>query len=179
MTNLSSQATSTTTITSERGSRARRRMIVSILGLASVLALVAGCACSTVPPRLHTDPTVAVVRHVIAIDNTFAGGGNPFSRVLVSPKRLDGSSLSSATKSAINSELSDLGDVKVSSASPNTRAREAQISVGKVVRTSTGVVIEARMNCGELCALRATYELTKGAGGGWTVTGRRGPVMVS
>ena len=92
----------------------RRTSMKSLIGLLSVVALVAGCACSAASPPVHTDPTVAVIRHVIAQDNTFGGGGNPFSRVVVDPKRADGASLSAATKAAIVSELADLGDVEVS-----------------------------------------------------------------
>ncbi|MEZ5372373.1 MAG: hypothetical protein R2704_06485 [Microthrixaceae bacterium] len=155
----------------------RRTSMTSLIGLLSVMALVAGCACSAASPAVHTDPTVAAIRHVIAQDNTFGGGGNPFSRVVVDPKRADGTSLSAATKAAIVSELADLGDVEVSTS--KVLDGEASIQVGAVVTTPTGVDIKVNMYCGNVCGLFATFTLVQWPGGGWTVTGTRGPIAVA
>lgn len=155
----------------------RRRMATAVGGLMAVLALVAGCACSAAPPPVHTDPSVAVIRHVLVKDNTFGGNGNPFSRVMVSPKRLDGTQLSPTTKAAINGQLRDLGDVKVSTR--KVSGNEAGIRLGQVVTTTRGVNIRVVMNCGNVCGLEATYKLVKSPNGGWTVTGTTGPVGVS
>lgn len=160
-----------------RVSQLRRRSVMSLIGLASVLALVAGCGCSPVPPPVHTDPTVAVIRHVVAEANTFGGGGNPFSRVVIAPKRLDGSKLSPDTKSAITAELADLGDIEVSTS--KVRNGEASIKVGAVVTTSKGATIEVSMYCGNVCGQYATFVLQQGPGGAWSVTGTTGPIAVS
>ena len=161
-------------ISSDLHNTPRRRMAASFAGLAAVLALIAGCACSAAPAPIHTDPSVAVIRHVLVKDNTFGVNRNPFSRVMISPKRTDGTQLSSATKAAINSQLRDLGDVKVSTRKAS--GNEASIQLGRVVTTSSGVNINVSMYCGNVCGLDATYTLVKWPGGGWTVTGTTGPV---
>ena len=155
----------------------RRRLATSLAGLAAVLALVAGCACSAAPPPVHTDPSVAVIRHVLVNDNTFGTNRNPFSRVVVSPQRTNGTQLSAATKAAITTQLRDLGDVKVSTA--KVSAGQAGIRLGSVVPTSKGVNIKVDMYCGNVCGLQATYKLVKGPNGGWAVTGTTEPVAVS
>ena len=161
-------------ISSDLHNTPRRRMAASFAGLAAVLALIAGCACSAAPPPVHTDPSVAVIRHVLVKDNTFGANKNPFSRVAVSPKRTDGKQLSSATKAAINAQLRDLGDVKVSAR--KVSGNEASIRLGRVVTTSSGVNINVTMYCGNVCGLDATYTLVRGPNGGWSVAGTTGPV---
>ena len=166
-----------TTRTEVQNNGVRRRSLASPDGLDAVLSMVTGCGCSATPPPVHSDPTVAVIRHVVAEANTFGGGGNPFSRVVIAPKRLNGTNLSSSTKAAINAQLRDLGRIEVSTA--KIRDGEAAIRVGAVVQTARGVNIEADLYCGNVCGQSATFTLARGAGGGWRVTGTTGAISVS
>ena len=153
--------------------RVRRRSIASFVGLISVLALVAGCGCSVAPPPVHTDPSVAVIRSVLGdVARDVGFGNNPYSRVVISLKRADGSPLSARIKTAIARELQDLGDIEVTTS--KVRSGEASIELGRVVETSKEARITVELVCGSMCGRYGTYTLEQGAAGGWVVTGVSG-----
>lgn len=180
-------------------SLARLKWRMQLGALASALMLAAGCSASTESqapdegaaanePATATvagDPTAAGVRYVLTKQNSFGASGNPFTRVSIDPVRMDDTPLSAAESEALKMELADLGDVQVSPAKPkdpselpSVSADEARMRVGPVLPTDQGVSIQISLGCGSTCGSAATYELSPGDDGEWTVTGTDGPVTL-
>jgi len=174
----------------------------------TVFLTVLATACSsaetttTVPSEDSDSAAIyAVALHeLVTDDNTFGGGGNPFSELLVLTA-LDAAAgagyiregstggirpLSDGERSAIEAALSPLAPVRWIDDAAAWRTDEmmpvvegsAILSVGSITFDGDGALVPMSMWCGGLCGTWFNYRVIQ-SDQGWIVAGIEGPIVVS
>lgn len=169
-----------------------------------------GTACSSTEPATtipsgdasaNTAEIYAVALHELVVaDNTFGGGGNPFSELLVLTT-LDAAAgagyiqegstdgirpLSDDERKAIEDALSPLAGIRWIDDAAEWRTddlmpvieRSAILGVGSITFDGDGALVPISMWCGGLCGTWFTYRVIQ-SDQGWIVAGIEGPIAVS
>lgn len=182
------------------------RLFVSIVALA--LALVtAACGSTeatttTIPPGDSPGNTAEIyataLRQLVIDDNTFGGGGNPFSEFLVLAMTdpgagavNDGSAqgnrpLSDEERAAIEAALTPIAPMRWIEDAAEWRTEDlmpvvegsAILGVGPITFDDDGALVPMSMWCGGLCGTWFTYRMVD-TDQGWVVSGIEGPIAVS
>jgi hypothetical protein len=179
------------------------RLFVSIAALAMVAAACTSTEpATTIPPGDSSADTAeiyaAALRQLVVDDNTFGGGGNPFSELLVQAS-FDSAAgtatpgaqglarpLSDAERAAIEAALTpiapmrwidDVAEWRTDDLMPVVEG-SAILGVGPIAFDDQGALVPMSMWCGGLCGTWFTYRMVD-TDQGWVVSGIEGPIAVS
>lgn len=169
-----------------------------LIAYAIVLALFVA-ACGTSDPADDTSDSAAIyavsLEQLVIDDNTFGGGGSPFTELLVqsSLDRGAGSgepgeirALTEDEMAAIEATLAPHGTVRWIDDADEWRTSDlmpvvegsAILGVGPITLDDQGALVPMSMWCGGLCGTWFTYRVID-SDAGWTVQGVEGPIAVS
>lgn len=178
--------------------------VVAALAMLALLAAACGDTGSTTTTASgdSSSETAAIyavsVRQLVEDDNTFGGGGNPFSELLLQTS-LDPSAgsaspggggavrpLSEAERTAIEEALSPIAPMRWIDDPDEWRTDDlmpvvegsAILGVGPITFDDEGALVPMSMWCGGLCGTWFTYRVAQGDGE-WVVLDIEGPVAVS
>jgi hypothetical protein len=177
---------------------------VAIVSLLAVLAAACGSAESTttIPPGDSSADTAEIyavaLRQMVVDENTFGGGGNPFSEFLVQAG-LDPAAgtaapgvqdlvrpLSDEERGAIETALTPIAPMRWIDDPAEWRTEDlmavvegsAILGVGPITFDDDGALVPMSMWCGGLCGTWFTYRVVD-SDQGWVVSGIEGPIAVS
>jgi hypothetical protein len=171
-----------------------------VIALIAVIALtVAACGSDEEAAGSESGEIYAAsLRELVTVDNTFGGGGSPFSELLVQ-KDLDPAAgtavpdstaetrpLTEAERNAIEAALSPIASVRWIDDAAEWRTDDlmpvvegsAILGVGPITMDDDGALVPVSMWCGGLCGTWFTYRVIQ-SDGGWAVSGIEGPIAVS
>lgn len=179
------------------------RLLASIAALALFVAACSSTEPSTtIPPGDSSADTAEIyavaLRQMVVDDNTFGGGGNPFSEFLVqagldpaagtaAPGAQDlEQPLSDEERRVIEAALTPIAPMRWIDDPAEWRTEDlmpvvegsAILGVGPITFDDDGALVPMSMWCGGLCGTWFTYRVVE-SDQGWVVSGIEGPIAVS
>ena len=162
--------------------------------LTSVALLAVACGTPSPAGSGSSDSAAiyaASLHQLVTEDNTFGGGGNPFTEFLVNTNQEPGEggetrALTDEERSAVEAKLATLAPVRWIDDPEEWRTDDlipvvegsAILGVGPITFEEDGALVPMSMWCGGVCGTWFTYRLAV-VEGEWAVTGIEGPIAVS